>query len=126
MIGIDQIAKYFAGQGAFSQLVCNPNISWGIAVDKFILFPALILALVFLVYFIRRMSFHWSLALILAGALGNVIDRLRYGCVIDFIALKNLPVVGKLPLAEQFPLFNFADVFITLGVVVLSVVLWRK
>jgi len=27
-------------------------------------------------------------------------------------------------LMEQFPLFNFADVFITLGVVVLSVVLW--
>ena len=46
-----------------------------------------------------------------AGALGNVVDRLLYGGVIDFID------VGF------WPVFNLADVFLVVGVVVL---LWRE
>lgn len=47
--------------------------------------------------------------LVLGGALGNVIDRLRYGFVTDFI---------KLPLG--WPPFNLADIAITLGVILLA------
>jgi signal peptidase II len=52
-----------------------------------------------------------SLALILAGALGNMIDRLRIGHVIDF-------VVAHWHRAE-FPAFNVADSSITVGAALL-------
>jgi signal peptidase II len=51
--------------------------------------------------------------MLLGGALGNVIDRIRYGAVTDFI---------KLP---AWPAFNFADVSITFGVLVLLYVTER-
>ena len=49
-----------------------------------------------------------STALILTGAIGNLIDRLRYGFVVDFISWhwKN---------TYYFPTFNVADICITVG-----------
>lgn len=55
--------------------------------------------------------FSLSLALILGGALGNVIDRLIYGHVIDFLDFH----VG----AWHWPAFNLADSAITVGAVLL-------
>ena len=52
-----------------------------------------------------------SLALILAGALGNVIDRLRLGHVIDFISVHWHH--------WEFPTFNVADSSITVGAALL-------
>ena len=54
-----------------------------------------------------------GLSLILGGAIGNGVDRLYYGYVIDFIDLhfKNL----------HWPAFNFADAFITVGAIVFVV-----
>lgn len=49
-----------------------------------------------------------SLNLIIAGALGNLIDRLFRGYVIDFIDIK----FGNF---YDYPVFNFADVFIVIG-----------
>ena len=51
--------------------------------------------------------FCWSLALILGGAVGNLIDRLAYGHVIDFLDFH----MGTL----HWPAFNVADSAITLG-----------
>jgi signal peptidase II len=48
-----------------------------------------------------------SLALVLAGALGNVIDRLRFGYVVDFISVHYSDA--------YFPTFNIADSAITIG-----------
>ncbi len=53
----------------------------------------------------------FSLTLILAGALGNVIDRIAYGDVIDFF----LFYWGN----AYFPAFNVADICITIGAIVL-------
>ncbi len=55
--------------------------------------------------------FAWALAFILGGALGNVIDRLLHGHVIDFILLH---YSGRF-----FPAFNIADSAITVGAVML-------
>ena len=55
--------------------------------------------------------FEVALVLILAGAIGNLIDRIRVGYVIDFIQL----FYG----AWRFPAFNVADVAIFLGAVML-------
>lgn len=54
-----------------------------------------------------------AVGLILGGAVGNLIDRLRMGYVVDFIA------VGP------WPRFNAADSAITVGLLLLFVTLWR-
>jgi signal peptidase II len=56
-----------------------------------------------------------ALSLILGGALGNVIDRLRYDAVVDFL---DFHWAGA-----HFPAFNVADSAITLGVVLM---LWQQ
>ena len=57
----------------------------------------------------RRQSF--ALALILGGALGNVIDRVRFGAVVDFIQWHAA--------GYYWPAFNIADSAITLGALLL-------
>ena len=52
-----------------------------------------------------------GLALILAGAIGNLIDRLRYGHVVDFLDFHAL--------GWHWPAFNVADSAITIGAVLL-------
>ena len=56
----------------------------------------------------------WGLAMILAGALGNLIDRLQYGYVIDFISLHYQDMY-------YFPAFNIADMAITCGALLLII-----
>jgi len=54
------------------------------------------------------------LGLILGGAVGNLIDRLRFGGVVDFLDFR------------VWPVFNLADSCITVGAALLAVSLWRK
>ena len=72
-------------------------------------------ATVFIIYMLRRHGgqkvFAWALALILGGALGNVIDRLMHGYVVDFLQFH---YAGK-----AFPSFNIADSAITIGAILL-------
>jgi lipoprotein signal peptidase len=56
--------------------------------------------------------FGWALALILGGALGNVIDRLVHGHVIDFLQVHWRK-------SHYFPSFNAADSAITIGAALL-------
>jgi signal peptidase II len=69
----------------------------------------------FIVWLLRRHGgqrmFSWALALILGGAIGNVIDRTLYGYVIDFIQVHYQ--------GANFPAFNVADSAISIGAVLL-------
>jgi signal peptidase II len=72
--------------------------------------------LALLVYFARNGSRPWvwlPTGMLLGGALGNIVDRVSEGAVIDFV---------KLP---YWPAFNVADSAITIGVVVLVFVIER-
>jgi len=76
-----------------------------------------------IVYLIRGLrpqqkTFLLSLSLILGGAVGNLIDRLRLGEVIDFIDLHWYDI--------HWPAFNVADSAISIGVVLLFIKLLRK
>jgi signal peptidase II len=75
---------------------------------------ALLALLVYFALHSTRPLIWLPTGMLLGGALGNVIDRLRAGYVTDFV---------KLPLG--WPPFNLADVSITLGVVVLLLVIER-
>ena len=60
---------------------------------------------------------EWSLALILGGAVGNLIDRVRLGEVTDFILLSWKQ--------HDFPVFNVADMCVTFGVVLFAL-FWTR
>ena len=70
---------------------------------------AVLSALLLVEYFKFRMPFsgleRWFIAAIYAGGLGNVIDRVRLGYVVDMIQTEFM----------DFPIFNVADCFITCG-----------
>jgi len=63
----------------------------------------------------KRMGFstfdRWCIVAVFAGGLGNMIDRIRLGYVVDMIALDFM----------NFPVFNVADCFITCGCIALMI-----
>ncbi|MES2992557.1 MAG: signal peptidase II [Pseudomonadota bacterium] len=74
-----------------------------------------VVASCFIVWMLARHGgqrlFSWALALILGGAIGNVIDRMLHGSVVDFIQLHWR--------GAAFPSFNVADSAITVGAALL-------
>ena len=68
---------------------------------------------IFIIWMLKKNAqqrmFCWSLSLILGGAVGNLIDRLAYGHVIDFLDFH----IG----GWHWPAFNVADSAITIGAV---------
>lgn len=82
----------------------------------------------------RRMSM-WALTLILSGAIGNLIDRVLQGEVVDFIDCEffdlavpafNIGIINHPGLAmDRWPTFNIADSAVTVGVVLLMISLFR-
>ena len=75
-----------------------------------------VLAIAGLLFFSRflceKKSGLWGLGLIVGGAVGNLIDRARFGYVIDFVDL----YLGRF----HWPAFNIADIGITAGVFLLA------
>lgn len=71
-----------------------------------------VVAIGFMLYMLKRHPgqrlFCWALALILGGAVGNVIDRIAYGHVVDFL---DFYWRGW----GHFPAFNVADIGISIG-----------
>ncbi|HEU0273097.1 MAG TPA: signal peptidase II [Candidatus Udaeobacter sp.] len=85
----------------------------------FIVISSVALVIVLGLLLRSRTPDHWrdlSLALLLAGILGNLTDRLLYGHVIDFL-LFDL----HLPYAHPWPAFNVADSCISIAVVLFIV-----
>ncbi len=126
VIFLDQITKFLAVK--FLQLntpfvliknflnltlVYNRGAAFGMFKNQLFTFVFIsVLAIVFIAYNLKnkRNSFIFkiSLSLILAGAMGNLIDRLRFGFVIDFLDFRIWPV------------FNLADSAITIAAFLLS------
>ncbi|MBW2456470.1 MAG: signal peptidase II [Deltaproteobacteria bacterium] len=79
-------------------------------------------AIVFIVSLYRKLApdqraLKWGLPLVLGGALGNLIDRIRYGFVVDFIDVYTT-VGGQ---AKHWPTFNVADISICIGVGLMAI-----
>lgn len=62
----------------------------------------------------KEILLQFLVGFVLGGTIGNLIDRVSYGSVIDFLDFRIWPV------------FNFADGFVTIGIIGLVVYLWRK
>jgi signal peptidase II len=65
----------------------------------------------------RQRALKWGLPLVLGGALGNVLDRIRYGQVIDFIDAH----ASYKGVDHHWPTFNVADIAICVGVGLMAV-----
>ncbi len=77
-------------------------------------------ASVFMVWLLQRHAgqrlFCFSVAMILGGALGNVLDRLMHGYVVDFLQFRFAFLEPLFP-GGYFPSFNVADAAITAGAI---------
>lgn len=101
--------------GFFSlQFVYNPGAAFGMLANQRWFFVLVTLVAVggILYYLRREEARHWlstlALGLLLGGAIGNLIDRLRFGKVVDFLLFYWRDY--------YFPNFNVADICITVGV----------
>lgn len=139
VVAIDQVSKYWIHQtltyGRAIEvlpflnlvLVYNPGAAFSFLSDQsgwqksFFISVALV-ASVWVVYLLSRHSerrlFSLALALILGGAVGNVIDRAIFGAVIDFI---DVHAAGY-----HWPAFNVADSAISCGAALLIFDSFRK
>lgn len=106
--------------------VRNKGAAFGILSDSAIRVPFFItvssVALLGILWYLRHIKIdqklqQWALVLIFAGALGNLIDRIRLGEVIDFVDAHWYQY--------HWPAFNVADSAITIGVGLLLIDLWR-
>jgi signal peptidase II len=109
LTGFFNLILVFNKGAAFSLLANAPGWQTPLLV-AFALGAALIVS-VLLVRSPARRTFCAGLALILGGAIGNVIDRLRFGYVVDFL---DLHAAGW-----HWPAFNVADSAITIGAALL-------
>lgn len=105
-------------QGVFHlTYVENRGIAFGMFSGQrltFILITILVLALLSYVYSktkVRSGWMKWGVALIYGGAIGNLIERLAKGYVVDFLDFRLI----------HFPVFNLADVAICIGAVCLMI-----
>ncbi len=120
-------------------LVLNPGAVFGIGAGQrwfFVAFTVGALAFALLIFARwttpREKGAHIALALLIAGGLGNLYDRMLYACVRDFI--HPLPGV-KLPFGIRWPsgsrdvwpyVSNVADLFLLVGIGALLVYSWRR
>lgn len=129
MVAADQWVKAWASTGLSEQITVisglfyltyleNTGAAFGILQGHAFtlgLVSIVILAAITLMILSKKISDRlqiWSLALILAGGVGNLIDRLRLGFVIDYLDFSAL---------GGFPIFNLADIFVVIGTGMLMV-----
>ena len=132
LIAFDQLTKFWAktiikDEGPFQlipkvlklQYHENNGAVWGILSGKisFLIILTIVLMLL-LIYFYMKIPADKRLApiriiwvFIMAGAIGNFIDRISLGYVVDFIYIELI----------DFPIFNFADMYLTISCALLVV-----
>ena len=80
----------------------------------FIIVAAVVVGLIIYYNNIKNFNLALGMGFVLGGALGNMIDRIFYNGVIDFIRI------------WIFPVFNLADVFNLIGGLIIIYYLWKK
>lgn len=134
LVGVDQIVKYWAVNtlqpkgsidfihiGKFEILdltyVENDGAVFGIMSGQkwfLTIFPLIIIIIGFVLlikYRERSKLLTWAIVLFIAGGIGNIIDRFRYGYVVDMFEIKLF----------DFAVFNVADICVTFAVVMILI-----
>lgn len=139
LVVVDQLTKHWIAQhltlegapipilGHVLELfyVQNTGVAFSLLAGKAVLFLFIAVAIGVIGWMYWRMRENGSLllklcfGLILGGAVGNLIDRVSHGYVVDFIHFQIPPDIFN------FAVFNVADSGISVGVVLLAFLLWR-
>jgi len=112
VISADQISKFSINKLGFV-INCNKGIAFGLGQDVTAIAIAVLIVVFGLLIYEKQQLTKISLALIFAGGVSNLIDRIFVGCVRDFIK------VGF------WPAFNLADSAITVGVLLFLLTLFK-
>jgi signal peptidase II len=100
--------------------VTNTGSAFGLFKGFNIIFILIsIIVVIIILYYLKKIKnnekfLQFSVGLLLGGTIGNLIDRLSYGYVTDFIDFRIWPV------------FNVADSAVTLSVMAIIILLWEK
>lgn len=103
--------------------VRNTGAAWSIFSGKILVLVIVSFVIIgFIIYYVYKNKPNSNLekvgySMILGGAIGNLFDRIFYGYVIDFF---DFYIFGY-----DYPIFNMADSFILVGVVILIIYTWR-
>lgn len=132
IFGLDQLVKYlvvthikldttvsFIPHVLSLSNVRNDGAAWSILQgQQLLLFVITIAALAVMFALLKKNRndrlFAWALTLMIGGTLGNFLDRLRLGYVVDMFTLDFM----------NFPIFNVADCALTVGVILLIIALF--
>ena len=153
IVVIDQISKYLVKSfirlndsydilGSFFKLtyIENYGMAFGIQLGNRFLFTVLsILAVFIIIYYLiqslkEQLLMSIALSLILGGAIGNLIDRIWNGRVVDFLDFEffniNIPRFELLSLdfsgyqLDRWPIFNIADSAVTCGMIMITIIVF--
>ncbi len=134
LIIIDQVTKYFAvlhlkdsapfeiWEGVFElKYLENRGAAFGMLQNQkvFFIFIAAVILMVIAYVLVKAptqnkyVKLHVALVLVAGGAIGNMIDRLRLDYVVDFLYFSLI----------NFPIFNVADIYVTLASIFLVILL---
>ena len=135
LVAIDQITKYYVNinmtpykdeveviKGVFAlKYIKNSGAAWGSFSGKTILLLIISIILILALYknilfTDKYLALKICILFIVGGAIGNMIDRIRLGYVIDFIETKFI----------DFPVFNFADICVTVSMFVVLILFLFK
>lgn len=100
----------------------NTGAAWGMMKGKMLVFVILAAVITSAAIYVcvktpEDRKYRWlnlTLALLVSGAIGNVIDRLTRGFVVDFISFELI----------NFPIFNVADIYITCSAAILVLLMF--
>ena len=131
LITIDQIFKYYILinkenlpnniiNGVLNFTYCeNRGIAFGIGQGGAKIFALMTLLMIIVALIYIAFKFNklkdltvFGIALVISGGIGNLIDRLFRGYVIDYIDFSEI---------VDFPIFNFADICIVVGVIIIGI-----
>lgn len=137
LTGIDQLTKFMIVskyelfestdliKGVFSiTYIRNSGVAWGMLQGRrvaFLIITFIALMFAFKVYYNvsnekKYIYIRICLVLLVSGAIGNMIDRVRLGYVVDFLDFNLI----------NFPVFNVADMFVVVGIILLFLLIVFK
>ena len=138
VFGLDQLTKWLVVKnmyltesisviGDFLRFTSHRNrgAAWGILEGRFWIFYIITAIVVgFIIYYVMKYKITdflslFTFGLIMGGALGNFIDRLFRGEVVDFLEV-------NFPFYDTFPIFNVADSALTIGVLLFAFLVLKE
>ncbi len=102
----------------------NRGMAWGMLQGKRVIFVALTIVILLLCFAIysniadksKYRILRANMIILIAGALGNMLDRIKLGYVIDFFEVKFI----------EFPVFNVADIYVVVSMIMIFILIMFK